>query len=114
MNDGKDKLCVYYTGSRISRTCLIKSTLLKAFLLQIQFVRCKLPEPTVFYYWDVVRHKPSAFFQKLCVLCMSVCALTPLTVSCVLSLGLGLGLGNTLDQREEESARALRHGLQSS
>ena len=33
--------------------------------------------------------------------------------SCVHSLGLGLDLGNRLDRRERESARALVHGSQS-
>ena len=59
----------------------------------------------------VVKYKPSALFRDLCDLCMSVHAL--LLLSCMHSLGLGLDLGNSLDRREGDSARAFIHELQS-
>ena len=60
---------------------------------------------TMILYWGVVKCKPSALFRNLCDSCKSVHVL--LLLSCVHSLGLGLDLGNSLDQREGENARAL-------
>ena len=59
----------------------------------------------------VIKCKLSAVFRNLCDSCMSVRAL--LLFSCVHSLGLGLDLGNSLDRREGENARALIHESQS-
>ena len=59
----------------------------------------------------VVKYKRSALFRNLCNSCMSVRAL--LLLSCVHTLGLGLDLGNSLDRREGDNARALIHESQS-
>ena len=60
---------------------------------------------------DVFKYEPFVFFWNHCNLCMSVCALSLL--SYIHFLGLGLDLGNSLDRREGESARALIHESQS-